>query len=140
MAEVLEQLGEHAKLGVMSPFIPGFMDCTFWVCDWILLRTGKDPVTRWRGRLTSNLQCARAIKSEGELLQIADKIAQDLQLQPISPSEARPGDVGVALATVGKSRIVQVLVIRGRMGWMAKIHNGLHINNQASSILAAWRL
>lgn len=139
MAEVLEALGEHAKVGVMSPFKPGLMDCTFWVCDWIKLRTGKDPANRWRGLLSTNLQCARAIKAEGDLLQMADKIALELKLQSISPSEAQPGDVGVALANAGKSRIVQVLVIRGRIGWMAKINNGLTINSR-TEVLAAWRL
>lgn len=69
MAESLSEaladyIGRTAKAGWQW----GVIDCTTWAADWIVLRTGIDPMAHWRGQYASEAE-AEAILAETGLIE-----------------------------------------------------------------------
>ncbi|MGK9168034.1 hypothetical protein KXR53_17125 [Inquilinus limosus] len=133
MAPLLTALAIHCRVGASSAFAWGRMDCTCWVADWVLARTGRDAMAAWRGRYRSRLGYRRLLRHEPEgLIGAAARGLAAIGARPIDPAEAGPGDVGVVDTTDGPA-----MAIRGQLGWLAKTGDGLW---RCPAATMAWRI
>jgi len=133
MAEVLAELAVHCRVGASSAFVFGGMDCTSWVADWVLARTGRDAMAAWRGRYRSRIGYRRLLRREPEgLAGAASRGLAAIGAVRVSPVDARPGDVGIIETTDGPA-----MAIRGQTGWLAKTGDGLW---KCPVAVIAWRL
>lgn len=133
MAAELSALAVHCRVGASSMFAWGRMDCTSWVADWVLARTGRDAMAAWRGRYHSRLGFRRLLKHEpGGLAGAAARGLAAVGAAPIDPADAAPGDIGIIETTDG-----QAMAIRGQLGWLAKTGDGLW---RCPAAVMAWRI
>lgn len=133
MAGVLGDLAIHCRVGASSAFAFGPMDCTSWVADWVMARTGRDAMAAWRGRYRTHLGYRRLLRREPDgLAGAAARGLAGIGATPIDPAAATPGDVGIIETHDGPA-----MAIRGQLGWLAKTGDGLWRCPRAS---AAWRL
>lgn len=72
-----------------TPFAWGRHDCCTFAADWVLVRTGRDPMAALRG-LFSPLAAMRALRRLGGFVAAADAL---LGNRLAAPALARPGDV-----------------------------------------------
>ncbi|WP_395674696.1 DUF6950 family protein [Inquilinus sp.] len=133
MAEILTALAIHCRVGASTAFACGRMDCTSWVADWVLARTGRDAMAAWRGRYRSRAGYRRLLRREPDgLAGAAARGLAGVGARPVDPAAAQPGDVGIIETTDGPA-----MAIRGQLSWLAKTGDGLW---KCPSATAAWRL
>jgi hypothetical protein len=133
MAEVLTALAIHCRVGASSAFAWGRMDCTCWVADWIVARTGQDAMGAWRGRYRSRLGQARLLRREPDgLVGAASRGLAAIGAEPIDPPAAQPGDIGIIATADGPA-----MAIRGQLAWLAKTGDGLW---RCPVATMAWRI
>lgn len=133
MAEILTALAIHCRVGASSAFAWGRMDCTCWVADWVLARTGRDAMAGWRGRYRSRLGQARLLRREADgLAGAAARGLAAIGAEPIDPAAAGPGDIGIIDTTDGPA-----MAIRGQLAWLAKTGDGLW---RCPVATRAWRI
>lgn len=133
MAGILTELAIHCRIGASYAFAWGRMDCTSWVADWVLARTGHDAMAAWRGRYRSRLGFTRLLRREdGGLVGAATRGLAGIGAMPIDPVAALPGDVGVVETSDGPA-----MAIRGQLAWLSKTGDGLWRSPVAT---LAWRI
>lgn len=89
------------------PFSWGGQDCCLFAADWILLATGEDRATKWRGTYSSLLGAIRHVQKAGGVVNLPIVAG----LEPVQPEFAHRGDLvglptslGLALGVcLGKS-------------------------------------
>ncbi|MGO1079720.1 DUF6950 family protein [Inquilinus sp. CA228] len=130
---LLADLARHCRAGASTAFACGAMDCTSWVADWVLARTGCDAMAAWRGRYRTRLGYRRLLRREpGGLRGAAARSLATVGASAIDPALAEPGDVGIVLTGDGPA-----MAIRGQLGWLAKTGDGLW---RCPAAVAAWRI
>lgn len=104
------------------------LPCAPFVCDWILARTGIDPIADLRGRSSSTIR--RRIRAAGgfEAMAMA-RLASAGLAETAAPAA---GDVGIVLGRRGPT-----LAIRIAAGWAGKAP-GRGVTIGAFPALAAW--
>lgn len=123
----------HCRVGASSMFAWGGMDCTTWVADWVLARTGGDAMAAWRGRYRTAIGHARLLRHEPRgLISAASRGLASVGAKPIDPADARPGDVGIIETTKGPA-----MALRGQLAWLAKTGDGLF---RCPAATMAWRI
>lgn len=119
----------------------GKRDCALWVADWVLLTTGRDPGTPFRGRYDSRHGCEALIHEYGGLTEIMRAGAAAISLEEIDYSAAAIGDAGIVMAPVQRDKYMaleETAAIRSGMGWVRFTPRG--IVSDASRALMAWRV
>lgn len=81
--------GEYIEATGGDAWQPGTVDCTTWVADWVLIRTGRDPFAAYRGTYSDEAGMAEKLARRT----LAEAVEADFGL-PVT-NEAQPGDVGV---------------------------------------------
>jgi len=133
MAPLLTALAIHCRVGASSAFAWGRMDCTCWVADWVLARSGRDAMAIWRGRYRTRLGHARLLRREpGGLAGAAFRSLAAIGAVPIDPAAAGPGDIGIIETADGPA-----MAIRGQLAWLAKTGDGLW---RCPVAILAWRI
>ena len=97
------------------PFVYGERDCALWVCDWIRLCRGIDPGAAFRGRYRTRLGCARLLRREGGLLDLASRVFAAAGLVSIDGWQLQPGDVGCVATEDGPALAIDAG--HGRWAW-----------------------
>jgi hypothetical protein len=97
------RLGAHIKAALKRPFSWGEFDCCTFACDGILAMTGIDPMAGLRGRYSTALGAARALKAfaGGGLDETAEQIAGVLGCTEIPVLTAGRGDCVLADVDTG---------------------------------------
>lgn len=137
MAGILADLAVHCRVGASGAFQPGRMDCCTWAADWVMSQTRRDPMAAWRGRYRTVLGLKRLLRRSGGMEEMLAAGMRSIGATRIEPSEAVPGDIGVILAVSPSGDVEPSAAIRGQLGWLAKLGDGLW---RAPSAMAAWRL
>jgi hypothetical protein len=133
MAGVLADLAVHCRVGASTAFGWGRMDCTIWVADWVLARTGRDAMAEWRGRYRTAIGHARLLRHEpAGLISAASRGLAAVGAEAIDPAAARSGDVGIIETVKGPA-----MALRGQLGWLAKTGDGLW---RCPGAIRAWRI
>lgn len=114
-----------------TPFVWGDSDCCLTVADIIKAYTGEDLAEEFRGRYTTAIGSARALKRYG---QGSISATLDTKLTSIPPSEAGRGDVVVILGEHGES----LGILFNTRVW-AMTDKGLS-DFPTSAIIKAWRV
>lgn len=109
-------------------------NCAFFVCDWLLIRTGIDPAASFRGGTTSALSAARTVRRFGGLLAIAESACDRWGWREQRPNIARRGDI--AFARLGRFEALGVCVGQ-KTAFVADV--GLTFINNAQCA-RAWRI
>lgn len=88
------RLGAHIKAALQRPFSWGEFDCCTFACDGILAMTGVDPMADLRGRYSTAIGAARALKAfaGGGLDETAQAITGRLHMGEVGPLLAGRGD------------------------------------------------
>lgn len=139
MADVLlNDLIPFIREGASRPFDHATCDCTSWVADWVMRRTGRDAMANWRGKYATKRGYLRLLRAEPDgLLSAASRGLSSINVQEIDPAGAQPGDVGI-IRVVLASRLIDVaMAIRGPTSWVAKLGDGIYRTPEA---IKAWRL
>lgn len=119
-------LGDYIQQTSRLPWSWGAVDCTLWVADWVLLRTGVDPAAALRGTYGTEAEADALIA--GGLVTVVD--AQGALTRTDAP---QAGDVGV-IAVMGR----EVAAIHAGDGWAFRHPEGVGIVR--AEPLAAWAL
>lgn len=92
------RLSAHIKAASGRPFSWGTHDCCVWACDGILAMTGVDPMVDLRGKYSTAIGAARALKafSGGGLDETAEHIGSLLHAPEIPVLTAGRGDCVIA--------------------------------------------
>lgn len=125
-------LAAHIRAGDETGFKPGVADCSLWVAEWVLKRTGVDLAVDFRGRYGSRAEYLRLLIPMGGLVRVAARRLASIGAEIIDPVEAVPGDIGIVPTTDGPA-----LAIRGEGAWLCKTQNRLE---RAGAASFAWRL
>ena len=108
-------------------------NCGFWVCEWIKITKGIDPVAEYRGRFKTTKGFIRFIKSSGGNENFSRKIAHAAGLEQTYTPHI--GDVG--LINCGEAGAT--MAIKGDSDkWIAKTYSGIATGPWPCII--AWRL
>lgn len=112
-------LGAHIKAAARRPFSWGEFDCCTFACDGIMAMTGVDPMADLRGRYTTAIGAARALKAfaGGGLDEAAEHIAGLLCAKEIAALSAARGDC--VLADTGNGPALGLVGMNGRHGLFA---------------------
>lgn len=126
-----------------EPWVWGKSDCAMWVANWVLLATGKDVATVYRGRYSSDMECRRLVHAYGGLVPLLTK-AFDLVLSRTENQKSLPGDVAIVRVPY-KSRLKQRVMNRPAMaicvppGWAVRTSDmGLLVTGLP--VLLSWRI
>jgi hypothetical protein len=100
------RLGAHIKAALKRPFSWGDHDCCTFACNGIEAMTGVDPMAELRGRYSTAIGAARALKSfaGGGLDEAAEHIAGLLHSPEIPVLTASRGDCVLADVDTGSGR------------------------------------
>jgi hypothetical protein len=95
------RLGDHIRAASGRSFVWGLFDCCTFACDGILAMTGIDPMAALRGKYSTAIGAARALKgfAGGGLDEAAEHIAGLLHAPEIPVLRATRGDCVVADVT-----------------------------------------
>jgi hypothetical protein len=107
-------------------------NCGFWVCEWISLITGADPVKEFRRRFASAVGFQRHVRRAGGNESFARNVAERAGLVEIQVPEL--GDVGLVVTGDGATMAIKCA---GR-NWACKTLHGIAIAPFEQII--AWRL
>lgn len=118
-------LGRYIRTSWHRPWAWGQVDCTLWVADWCLARSGRDPAALWRGRYETGAQM-RAI--------IGGSLAGFLRTACPLPltDNPRSGDAGVIRVT---GLEVAAILIGGQ--WAFRHPRGIGLKR--ATPLITWR-
>lgn len=112
------------------PFVWGQHDCVLWAADVVLALTGADFGAQYRGTYSTALQAAHLVEDLGGLTAIVSSYLGE----PISPSMARVGDIG--LVSDGGRDLVAVC---NGAHWLAPGASGLAVLSLNAGV-SAWRV
>jgi hypothetical protein len=98
-AAIADDLQNFIKSGAALPFDWVSCNCGFWVCDWIRVKTGRDPVLKYRGRFSSSIGFQRHIMSIGGNEAFSRTVAAKAGLK--ATDEPGRGDVGLVSYWLG---------------------------------------
>jgi hypothetical protein len=116
MTELVDYLAENAG----HAFSWGKHDCVHFACDWVLARTGRDPLSQWRGRYHDEGSANNNLISGGGLLQLCERAFHQCGFSTVSLSECQTGDVGMVMATHGLT-----MAILNQRNWICRGENGI---------------
>lgn len=123
------------------PFEWGKHDCALFACNVIQVMTGKDLAFDFRGKYTTELGAARAIREfnggSGDLDLLAEKVCAKYGMEEIPPVFAQRGDVVIALSADSQKALC-IVGLCGRLAYGAG-PDGLTRLPMASWI-RAWRV
>jgi hypothetical protein len=131
-AAIADDLQNFIKSGAALPFDWVSCNCGFWVCDWIRVKTGRDPVLKYRGKFSSSVGFKRHIMSIGGNEAFSRTVAAKAGLK--ATDEPGRGDVGLVIT--GSGATMAICVGNGR--WAAKSQDGVCI--AAFPMITAWRV
>jgi hypothetical protein len=131
-AAVTDELQNFIKSGSALPFDWVSRNCGFWVCDWIRVKTGRDPVLKYRGKFSSSMGFKRHIMAAGGNEAFSRAIAAKAGLK--ETDDPGRGDVGLVITGSGATMAICV----GNSRWAAKSQDGVCI--AAFPMIIAWRV
>jgi hypothetical protein len=95
-ATVRRQLQNFIRTSSARPFDWLDCNCGFWVCEWIKIRTGCDPVAEYRGKFKTPLGFRRFVTKHGGNENFSRSVAAKAGLEQTSAPML--GDVGLVYA------------------------------------------
>jgi hypothetical protein len=125
-------LADHLRIGNETPVELGRCDCSLWVADWVRKRVGIDLAEDFRGKYRTRAEYLRLLIPMGGLVRVTARRMEAIGAEIISPSDCRPGDIGVIATSDGPA-----LAVCGPDGWLAKVGDKLAAADHATF---AWRL
>jgi hypothetical protein len=128
-------LSDYVREGAASPY----RDCTVWVADWVLLRTGRDPMAEWRGAYGNRFGYLRLLRRQGGLGVCAARGLASIGTAQIDPSAARAGDVGLITVLLPSGALDSAMGVRGQYAWLLKTTTGI-CRYPPICATAAWRI
>lgn len=131
-ATVGDELQEFIRSGSSLPFDWVSNNCGFWVCDWIRLKTGRDPVKKLRGRFISPVGFQRYVFDLGGNESFSRLVAHDAGLK--ETRDPQRGDVGLVTTGAG----IAMAICIGDSRWAAKSKFGVCI--ESFPLITAWRV
>lgn len=123
----MQELVDYLRAGARAPTL--VLPCAPWICDWIVLRTGIDPIADIR-EPWSEAVVLRRIAGEGGLVAMTHSRLAAAGLR--ETSEPTEGDVGIVRGGDGET-----LAIKTAKGWAGKARRRGVIVGQFDMI-AAW--
>jgi hypothetical protein len=125
-------LAQYLQSVARTPFQWGTADCATFLADWVLLRTGCDPMDGIRGTYSNEVEARRIIRPFGLgvfVLRCAQGVGLDQTHDP------KPGDIGAIIVTrdepaKGAIRTARGWVLRGDrrvVGVADPVHHALAI-------------
>lgn len=116
----------QAKMQEPTPILP----CAPWVCDWVLARTGIDPIADMRTDW-SEATVLRRIVSEGGFVEMTTKRLTRAGLA--GTDDPRPKDVGIVIGGAGET-----LAIKTEGGWLGRADSGITMGQ--FEMVRAWNV
>lgn len=113
-------LREHIHNGASRPMEPGVCDCSLWVADWVLTRTGVDPMLSFRGTYRTEAGALATAMRNGGVAVAANNAFSDMGLKRTKAPKS--GDVGLIYTTEGL-----LPAICTDDGWAIKAADGVWI-------------
>lgn len=107
--------------GAAQPFDWLACNCGFWVCDWIELVRGVDPVADFRRRFKTAAWFRRMVKAAGGNEAFSRGVAERAGL--VETDKPKRGDVGLISTAAGATMAIYV----GGGRWAAKSPRGVAI-------------
>jgi hypothetical protein len=107
-------------------------NCGFWVCEWIEMMTGEDPVADTRGRFKTTSGFVRHVASSGGNEAFSRQVAKRARL--VETDAPILGDVGLVATGDGATMAIKVDAER----WACKTSYGIAIGPFEQ--ITAWRL
>jgi hypothetical protein len=107
-------------------------NCGFWVCEWIEMMTGEDPVADTRGRFKTVSGFVRHVASSGGNEEFSRQVAKRARL--VETDAPIFGDVGLVATGDGATMAIKVDAER----WACKTSYGIAIGPFEQ--ITAWRL
>jgi hypothetical protein len=132
-ATVGDELQRFIRAGMALPFDWVSNNCGFWVCDWIKIKRGIDPVRRLRGRFRDAFAFIRYVETHGGGNEaFSRKIAAAANLkETLNP---RRGDIGLVATPSGAAMAICI----GDGRWAGKSQHGVVISEYP--VIVAWRV
>ncbi len=101
-----ETLSQHAE----APFAWGQCDCLTLVGDVVEALIGTDPMADWRGRYGS-AKAARDLLGAQGYADVQEALAA--RFEPVAPSLARRGDIGIVETRAGRRIVPGAVIVTG---------------------------
>jgi hypothetical protein len=131
-ATVGDDLQRFIRAGMALPFDWVSNNCGFWVCDWIKIKRGVDPVRRLRGKFRDAFAFIRHVENRGGNEAFSRGIAAEANLkETLNPKR---GDVGLVTTPLG----VAMAICIGDGRWAGKSQHGVVISEYP--VIVAWRV
>lgn len=123
MAELLTPLAMFLRAGAALPFVWGVRDCSLWACEWVAMRTGRDPAASLRGCYRTQRGAYRHILEGGGLEALTrGRFASCGIPEVLAPN---PGDVGLIETDTLLGLALAIKV--GEAGWAVKSPAGITV-------------
>lgn len=122
----MPDLAAYLRAGAGAP--TRVLPCAPWICDWIALRTGVDPIADMRPDW-SERAVLRVMVEEGGLAAMTRRRLSAAGL--VETRRPHPGDVGIVIGGLGET-----LAIRTAHGWAGKGPQGVVVG--AFEMKEAW--
>lgn len=121
----------------------GIDDCMLAVADTVKAIKGFDLADEFRGKYHDKTGAYRAM-GRGGARAVVKRVSEDHGFEAVSPGEAKPGDIGVAVVSVTKTksryRRNYGAVICRKQGWfVARAERGF-VGIPAGHVKAAWSI
>jgi hypothetical protein len=129
---VLIELQEFLRESAKKKFDWVSCNCGFWVCEWIKLVTGNDPVADIRGRFKTASRFRRHVNDTGGNEAFSRSIAERAGL--VETNNPNIGDVGLVATGDGATMAIKLDADK----WACKTLDGIAIAPFGQ--IAAWRL
>jgi hypothetical protein len=129
---VLIELQEFLRDSAKKKFDWVSCNCGFWVCEWIKLVTGNDPVDDIRGRFKTASGFRRFVMSSGGNEAFSCSIAKRAGL--VGTDRPMLGDIGLVATGDGATMAIKLDADK----WACKTLDGIAIAPFGQ--IAAWRL
>jgi hypothetical protein len=130
-AAALEKLPAFIRDGASKPFDWTRCNCAFWVCDWIKLVSGIDPMESLRKQFRNGAEFRGHVRRCGGNEVLARNMGASAGFT--ETTEPKVGDVGLVHSHEGP-----MLAIKVPGGWAAKSGSGVVIAQFA--MITAWAI
>lgn len=127
----VDRLRAYLADGARLPFIWGVRDCISWPAQWVEQERGFDPLAAIRGAYDSRLSCARFLRRQGGLVELARREMGASGIGETAPPQ--PGDVGIIETTIGPMGAIRAVGV-----WAVKTLDGVSFLEAPQ--LAAWEI
>lgn len=105
-----ERLDAELQRKALCPFAWGVNDCCLFACDLVRAMTGRDYAAAFRGRYSTPIGAARALRDVAGVVclpDLCDKLAAEEPWREIEPERAQSGDWILAFGSHGPTLAIR---------------------------------